>query len=66
MAYWSCFFSLVFIIMKLKIAAVISILIYIILVILLDYNTVLFGYLCAIDFALIFILLAIIFTNKPS
>jgi len=51
--------------MKIKIAAVISILIYILLLLFLDKNPILVGYLCAIDFAISFILFVFIFKDPP-
>lgn len=51
--------------MKIKIAAGVSILIYILLLLLINTNPVIVGYLCTVTFVVSFILLTIIFKDKP-
>jgi len=52
--------------MKLKIAWILTLLIYIILLFLINKDPFLIGYLCAIDFAISFILLVLIFNNQQK
>ena len=50
--------------MKLKIALGITILIYILLILNLEFNKILFGYLCAVDYIIMSILFVLIFKKS--